>query len=344
MAEPAPLLRVEGIGVRFRALSWLGALARRVADPHVHAVIGATFAVRRAETLGIVGESGSGKTSLVRAVTGLVPMHTGNAWFEGRSILDRSAASRRVLRRQVGMMFQDPVASLSPRKTVRSLILEPFRIHREIRPASHGSASHGSASQARLDLEREARALMAMVGLPDGLLGAYPHQLSGGQARRVGMARALALRPKLIIADEPTAGLDVSVQGDVLNLMNELQAKLGLSYIVVTHNLPVIRHASERLAVMYLGRFVELGPTADLFARPLHPYTLALMNAVPQPDPDRRRAGGVLKGEVPSLLNRPKGCEFHPRCPLVRDRCRGDAPALREIAPGRSVACHFPID
>jgi oligopeptide/dipeptide ABC transporter ATP-binding protein len=326
MAEP-PLLRAEGVSVRFRALSRLGALLRRVPDPHVFAVHEASFALGRGETLGIVGESGSGKTSLIRALTGLVDLNAGNVWFEGASVLDRSEAGRRALRRQISMMFQDPVASLSPRKTVRSLVLEPFRIHGEAPP----------------DLEAEARALLAMVGLPAGLLGAYPHQLSGGQARRVGIARALALRPKLIVADEPTAGLDVSVQGEVLNLMNQLQADLGLSFIIVTHNLPVIRHASDRLAVMYLGRFVEEGPTGELFAAPRHPYTQALMRAVPQPDPDRRRGDRVLMGEVPSLLRRPSGCEFHPRCPVAQARCRIEPPALRAIALGRRVSCHFPI-
>jgi oligopeptide/dipeptide ABC transporter ATP-binding protein len=224
-------------------------------------------------------------------------------------------------------MFQDPVASLSPRKTVRSLLLEPFRIHRIPLP----------------EPETAVRRLLAMVGLHDGILGAYPHQLSGGQARRVGVARTLALNPDLIIADEPTAGLDVSVQGEVLNLMNDLQQRLGLTYVIVTHNLPVIRHVSDRLVIMYLGRIVEEGATPDVFAGPLHPYTRGLLTAVPQPDPDKRRDRVELEGEIPSLRQRPSGCEFHTRCPYVQPRCRSEAPALRALGGGRRVSCHFPL-
>jgi peptide/nickel transport system ATP-binding protein len=321
------LLEVEGARVRFRTLGPVRALVEGVRDPYIDAVMGVSFAVRAGETFGLVGESGSGKTTLVRAIIGLVDLSAGRIRFDGAEIVDRSDAAFRPIRRQVSLMFQDPQASLSPRKTVRSLVTEPFRIH----------------AMADRDLEAEAQALMRMVGLPAGLLDNYPHQLSGGQARRVGVARALALRPKLIIADEPTAGLDVSVQGEVLNLLNELQASLGLSYIIVTHNLPVIRHVSDRLAIMYLGRFVEEGPTADIFARPRHPYTLGLLGAVPQPDPDKRREQPALLGEVPSLFSRPRGCEFHGRCPFVQDRCRSEAPVLAETAPGRRVACHFPV-
>lgn len=321
------LLEVEGARVRFRTLGFLRALIEGVKDPYIDAVLDVSFAVRAGETFGLVGESGSGKTTLVRAVLGLVDLWSGRIRFDGNEIVDRSDAAFKPIRRQISLMFQDPQASLSPRKTVRSSITEPFIIH----------------DMADRDLEAEARELLGMVGLPVGLLDNYPHQLSGGQARRVGVARALALRPKLIIADEPTAGLDVSVQGEVLNLMNELQGRLGLSYVIVTHNLPVIRHVSDRLAIMYLGRFVEEGPTAAIFARPLHPYTLGLLGAVPQPDPDKRREEPGLMGEVPSLNNRPQGCEFHARCPYVRERCRVDAPVLAEIAPGRRAACHFPL-
>lgn len=326
MAETQHLLEVEGARVRFRTLGPLRALAEGVGDPFIDAVMNVSFALNKGETFGLVGESGSGKTTLVRAIVGLVDMQAGRVRFDGAEITDRSDAGLKPLRRHVSLMFQDPQASLSPRKTVRGLVTEPFHIH-------------GLAGR---DLEAEARSLMAMVGLPAGLLDNYPHQLSGGQARRVGVARALALRPKLIIADEPTAGLDVSVQGEVLNLMNELQASLGLSYVIVTHNLPVIRHVSDRLAIMYLGRFVEEGPTDQVFARPHHPYTVALLGAVPQPDPDKRRAQPALIGEVPSLRNRPSGCEFHTRCPFVQERCRAEAPALRAVEAGRRAACHFP--
>jgi len=179
--------------------------------------------------------------------------------------------------------------------------------------------------------------------LHEGFLGAYPHQLSGGQARRVGVARALALNPKMIIADEPTAGLDVSVQGEILNLMNRLQDELGLSYLVITHNLPVVRHISDRIAIMYLGRFVETGPTDEIFAEPAHPYTLGLLAAVPEPDPDKKRTEVELKGEVPSLRRRPSGCEFNTRCPFAQAKCRELAPAYVEIRPGRWASCHFPF-
>ncbi|MDE0046054.1 MAG: ABC transporter ATP-binding protein, partial [bacterium] len=190
---------------------------------------------------------------------------------------------------------------------------------------------------------RDARKLLNLVGLHEGFLGAYPHQLSGGQARRVGVARALALEPRLIIADEPTAGLDVSVQGEILNLMNRLQRELGLSYLIITHNLPVVRHVSDRLAIMYLGRFVETGDTDGIFASPAHPYTLGLLAAVPEPDPDKRRDKLELEGEIPSLMNRPRGCEFHTRCPFAREKCRSEAPVLRTVAPGRMASCHFPF-
>jgi peptide/nickel transport system ATP-binding protein len=230
----------------------------------------------------------------------------------------------------MAMMFQDPLASLSPRLTVQSLITEPFRIHR-------------LAARAPADLRDQARRLLAMVGLDPSFAARYPHQLSGGQARRVGVARALALSPKLVIADEPTAGLDVSVQGEILNLMNRLQRTHGLSYLVITHNLPVVRHISDRLAIMYMGRFVEQGATSTIFARPAHPYTEALLTATPVPDPDRRRPPPALHGEVPSLLNRPSGCEFHTRCPYAKERCRIDRPLPQLRPPGQTVRCHFPL-
>src|SRR5262245_3704493 len=322
----AELLALEDLRVRFRVMGLVRAWLEGNADPYIDAVIGAGFRVEEGATLGLVGESGSGKTTLARAILGLVPVQSGSIRLRGRELVGLREAEYRRVRRHLGLMFQDPLASLSPRKTVRSLLLEPFRIHHVALP----------------DPEAEARRLLAMVGLHDGFLGVYPHQLSGGQARRVGVARTLALRPDLIIADEPTAGLDVSVQGEVLNLMNELQAALGLSYIIVTHNLPVIRHVSDRLAIMYLGRFVEEGPTQAIFRAPFHPYTQALLAAVPEPDPDKPSRQVGLKGEIPSLSARPPGCEFHTRCPFVQDRCRAEAPALGDVAPGRRVSCHFP--
>jgi oligopeptide/dipeptide ABC transporter ATP-binding protein len=275
----------------------------------------------------LVGESGSGKTTLGRALIGLVEPSSGRIRFDGADRPGRSASAWKRWRRQMAMMFQDPVGSLSPRLAVRALVSEPLAIH-------------GAGSR---DLAAEAERLLALVGLPADFGGRFPHELSGGQARRVGVARALSLGPRLVIADEPTAGLDVSVQGEILNLMGRLQQELGLAYLLITHNLAIVRHVSDRLAVMYLGRLVETGPTDEIFARPAHPYTHALLAAQPQPDPDRRRLTVELSGEVPSLRNRPPACEFHTRCPFAQPVCREVAPELREIAPQRRVRCHFPL-
>ena len=323
----AELLEVENLVVRYRALGQVAALLRGVRDPFLDAVLEVSLALGTAQTLGIVGESGSGKSTLGRAIMGLVRPTAGTIVFNGRHPSGRSDGALRPWRRQMALMFQDPVASLSPRLTVKSLVTEPFRIH----------------GQARRDLDAEAVRLLRMVGLDPGFGARYPHQLSGGQARRVGVARALALSPKLIIADEPTSGLDVSVQGEVLNLMNRLQRQEGLAYIVITHNLPVVRHISDQLAIMYMGRFVEQGATRALFARPAHPYTEALLTATPVPDPDRRRPPPALRGEVPSLLNRPAGCEFHTRCPYAKERCRLERPLPQLRPPGQTVRCHFPL-
>ena len=299
----------------------------RARDPWVDAVLDVSLSLPEGRTFGLVGESGSGKTTLGRAVIGLVEPQEGQIRFRGEPAKHRSDRGLRPWRRQISMMFQDPVGSLSPRLTVRSLLLEPFRIHRE----------------PRRDLDREAARLLEMVGLSADFAGRYPHELSGGQARRVGVARALALNPLLIIADEPTAGLDVSVQGEILNLMATLQREIGLTYLLITHNLAVVRHVSDLLAIMYLGRFVETGPTETIFSRPAHPYTHGLLAAQPHPDPDRRRDKVELTGEVPSLRQRPSGCEFHTRCPFVQDRCRRERPEPRSLGAGRSVACHFPL-
>jgi peptide/nickel transport system ATP-binding protein len=324
----AELLAVKDLLVRFRTMGLFKALMKGVRDPHIDAVLRVSFGLKAGETFGLVGESGSGKTTLGRAINGLVRFQSGSVTFEGSELAGLGEGGFKAVRRNVSMMFQDPVASLSPRLTVRALLTEPFRIH---------GMKDG-------DLEGRARRLLDMVGLNESFFGRYPHELSGGQARRVGVARALSLSPKLIIADEPTAGLDVSVQGEVLNLMARLQRELGLTYLVITHNLPVIRHVSDRLAIMYLGRFVEVGRTEAIFRRPLHPYTKALIAAVPEPDPDRRRDIIKLEGEIPSLANRPKGCEFHTRCPFATSRCRAEAPEPRELETGHVVRCHFPLD
>ncbi|CAN5465848.1 ABC transporter ATP-binding protein [soil metagenome] len=286
-----------------------------------------SLTVDEGETLGIVGESGSGKTTLARAMTGLVARSGGDITFAGKAITGTRTHAFRHLRRETAMMFQDPVASLSPRLKIGMLVTEPFRIH-------------GIAIE---DRRAKAAELLSVVGLDPKFVDRYPHELSGGQARRAGVARALALRPKLVVADEPTAGLDVSIQGEVLNLMLALKEEFGLSYVIVTHNLAMIRHVSDRLAILYLGRVVEEGPTQQVFAAPAHPYTHSLVEAEPIPDPRMRRADLAIKGEVPSILNRPHGCEFHTRCPNAQERCRREAPVLAKIAEGHAVRCHFPL-
>lgn len=327
--EGEPLLNVEHLQVRFEIMGAIKAMlnGKSQDERHVDAVLDVSLHLRKGETLGLVGESGSGKTTLGRAVLGLLPTHKGSVTFDGQAMTGLPEATMRKLRQNMAMMFQDPIGSLSPRKTVRSLITEPFDLHRK----------------GKHDLEAEARRLCDMVNLPYSFLNRYPHELSGGQARRVGVARALALEPKLIIADEPTAGLDVSVQGEVLNLMRDLQSRQGLAYLIVTHNLPVVRHICDRLAIMYLGRIIEQGDGESIFENPAHPYTEALVHGIPQPDPDKRRELLSIEGEVPSLTSRPSGCEFHTRCKYAQDRCKVDRPEEQTLSDGRRVQCHFPL-
>ncbi len=287
---------------------------------------GISLVLNAGETFGLVGESGSGKTTLARAMLGLLPISSGWLEFEGQRLT--TAHSRTALRRRAAMMFQDAVASLSPRMTVGAALTEPFAIHR----------------QPLADPAAKAAELLSRVGLPAALAARYPHELSGGQARRVGAARALALNPALVIADEPTAGLDVSVQGEILNLMTDLKADLGLGLMIITHNLAMVRHVSDRIAILYLGRAMETGPTRAVFARPAHPYTRSLIAAEPQPDPRKRRADLAIRGEIPSVLRRPDGCAFHTRCNAVQDICRQHEPAMRDLSLGRRAACHFADD
>ena len=326
--ESEALLKVENLHVRFRNMGALRAALSGVENRFLDAVLDVSFTLGPAETLGLVGESGSGKTTLGRTILGLVKPYAGSVRFDDRELTKLSEAAFKPIRRDMAMMFQDPVGSLSPRQTVRALITEPYDIH-------------GLDGR---DLQTEAERLCDIVSLPRNLLSRYPHELSGGQARRVGVARALSLQPRLIIADEPTSGLDVSVQGEVLNLMSELQREHDLSYMIIAHNLPVVRHISDRLAVMYLGRIVEQGNCDAIFERPAHPYTEALVSGVPVPDPDKRRRLVSIEGEVPSLANRPSGCEFHTRCKYAQERCRIEAPEDRELAPGHHVRCHFPLN
>ncbi|MDW6023680.1 ABC transporter ATP-binding protein [Mesorhizobium sp. BAC0120] len=323
------LLSVRDLRVRFRRMSPLKALATQTSQPFIDAVCGVSFDIRRGETLGLVGESGSGKSTVARAIIGLRPPMSGSISFEGREITGLSPNERKLYLRRMAMMFQDPVGSLSPRLTVRSLLMEPFRIH--------GIKDRDAAA--------EAERLLGMVGLPADFGRRYPHQLSGGQARRVGVARALALNPDLIIADEPTAGLDVSVQGEVLNLLARLQDQLGIAILIITHNLNVVRHMTDRMAIMYLGRFVEVGSTERIFERPRHPYTEALLSANPQPDPDALLDRVEIRGEVPSLMRRPSGCEFHTRCRYARDICSRVFPEPSVDQDGsHSFNCHFPLE
>ncbi len=318
------LLEVRDVRIRFRFKGLFRALLDRGQDPYIEAVCGTSLTLEPGRTFALVGESGAGKTTLARAVVGLVTPHSGSIRYKGREVCGLKDRAFRPLRREIAMMFQDPVGCLSPRLTVRSIVSEPFRIH----------------GISGVDHDREADRLLDLVGLPSSFAGAYPYQLSGGQARRVGVARALALSPELIIADEPTAGLDVSVQGEVLNLLSRLQTELNISFLIITHNLAVVRHTSDRMAIMYLGRFVETGPTDEIFRHPRHPYTQALLSASPEPDPDAAKARIELRGEIPSLINRPTGCEFHPRCPKARPECKVGFPPRRTIGPEHEVFCH----
>ena len=320
-------LEVNNINVQFPLMGKVSAMIKGIKKRHVNAVIDASLKIEQGETLGLVGESGSGKTTLGRAILGLVKTKSGTANFEGVDLCTLPDNAFKPLRREMAMMFQDPVGSLSPRQTVRSLLTEPFKIH-----------------NISIDLDEEAKRLCDIVRLPENFLSRYPHELSGGQARRVGVARALSLNPKLIIADEPTAGLDVSVQGEILNLMNELQDEHGITYLIISHNLPVVRHISDKLAIMYLGRLVETGESTHIFKRPAHPYTEALVTGIPQPDPRKRRRLLSIEGEIPSLTNRPSGCEFHNRCKYAQEKCKNVTPKSQTLTDGRQVLCHFPLE
>jgi peptide/nickel transport system ATP-binding protein len=314
------LLEVNDLVVRYRTGTMLEHL-QRTSPTHVTVLAGVSLAIKERETLGLIGESGSGKTTLGRALLGLAPIESGSITLADVPVTRSKSQLWRDVRRNVGLMFQDPMAALDPRMTLGTSVTEPLAIHQ------------------KAGLEQRARAieLLEQVGLGGDFVDRYPHQISGGQARRITVARALALRPKLVVADEPTAGLDLSVQGELLNLLNDLQASLGLSFLLITHNLAVARHVTDRIAIMYLGRVIETGRTADIFARPAHPYTRALL--VSRGSTERAKP---LAGEVPSLRRRPAGCEFHTRCPIARDVCRTTMPAERLLTDGHVVRCHFP--
>ena len=313
------LFAIEGVSVDLPLVAGLAAWLPG-GGPKLNLLEDVSLEIGAGEIVGLVGESGSGKTTLARAMLGLTPISGGTLRFQGAALGPKGSFT--ALRRHAAMMFQDPIASLSPQMRVGALLTEPYAIH--------GIANRRSAAD-----------LLAEVGLSPQLATRFPGELSGGQARRVCLARALALEPALVVADEPTAGLDVSVQGEVLNLMTGLRASRNLGLFIISHNLAMLRHVSDRIAILYLGRMVEQGPTAAVFAAPLHPYTGSLIASEPQPDPRRRRADLAIRGEIPSVLHRPKGCVFHTRCPKAADICRSTKPEMRQLAPDRLVRCHL---
>lgn len=324
MSEQRPLVQASHVSVEFPVKG--GFFGRQVGV--VHAVTDVSLDIREGETLGLVGESGSGKTTLGRALLKLVSTAAGRIEFEGHDISRLSPSQVRPLRQDMQMIFQDPFGSLDPRMTVYQIVSEPL-------------INYGKGS--KRDQREMVAELLRTVGLNPGHINRYPHEFSGGQRQRVGIARALALRPKLIVADEPVSALDVSIQAQVLNLLEQLQTEFGLTYLFVAHNLSVVRHISDRVAVMYLGHIVELADSDDLYATPLHPYTQALMSAIPLADPIRERQKHriILKGDIPSPVNPPAACPFHTRCFKAQPVCSEVAPAFEEKRPGHWAACHF---
>ncbi|MBB5958946.1 peptide/nickel transport system ATP-binding protein [Saccharothrix tamanrassetensis] len=324
------LMSVQGIKVHFPIKR--GLLLDRTVG-HVYAVDGVDLGVRRGETYGLVGESGCGKSTLGRAILRLTEPTAGRVVFDGTDLSTLKGESLRTMRRRMQMVFQDPMSSLDPRQSVESILVEGLRAH----DLDKGKESTG----------KRLRELLTAVGLASTSLRKYPHEFSGGQRQRIGIARALTVEPDLIIADEPVSALDVSVQAQVVNLLEELQDQFGLTYLVIAHDLAVVRHISDRVGVMYLGGLVEEASSDDLYAEPLHPYTRALLSAIPVPDPlvEDRRERILLKGDLPSPANPPTGCRFHTRCPWKQEtKCSTERPELREVLPGHRVACHWAED
>jgi oligopeptide transport system ATP-binding protein len=320
-----PILRVEDLKVHFPVTKGI-LIQRRVAT--VKAVDGVSFTIRRGETLGLVGESGSGKSTTGLAVLRMLTPTAGRIVFEGQDIAPHRGAELLAVRRRMQMVYQDPYGSLNPRMTIRSIVEEPLAVH--------GLDGDRAATRDKV------AALIASVGLLPDMADRYPHEFSGGQRQRIGIARALALEPSLLIADEPVSALDVSIQAQVINLFMDLQERLGLTYLFIAHDLAVVRHISTRIAVMYLGRIVEIASARDLYDSPLHPYTEALLSAVPIPDPTAKRQRIRLQGDVPNPIRPPPGCHFHTRCPIRElPLCSTERPELRQSAAGHWVACHL---
>jgi oligopeptide transport system ATP-binding protein len=322
----APLLEVSHLVKHFPIVS--GVLIDREVG-RVRAVDDVSLTLNEGETLGLVGESGCGKSTLCRTILQLIDPTSGSVRFEGREIAGASRRELRPLRRRMQMIFQDPYASLNPRKRVGQIVGDPLRLH-------------GVASGA--ELRRQVQELLERVGLSTEHYNRFPHEFSGGQRQRIGIARALALKPKLIVADEPVSALDVSIQAQIINLLDDLQDEFGLTYIFVAHDLGVVRHVSDRIAVMYLGKIVETGPAAEIYTNPVHPYTVALLAAVPIPDPrlNAAREPLIIEGDVPSPADPPPACRFHTRCPWATEVCREVEPPLRDFGQGRVAACHHP--
>jgi oligopeptide/dipeptide ABC transporter ATP-binding protein len=317
-----PILRVAGLAKDFP----VGHRMFGGPEHRLRAVDSVTLEVAPGETLGIVGESGCGKTTLGRLVLRLLEPSEGSIEFEGLDITHLTEREMRPIRRHLQVVFQDPYSSLNPRMQVQDIIGEPL----------------GNFGYSPQQIAERVAAVMEIVGLPADYMSRHPHAFSGGQRQRIGIARALALKPRLIVCDEAVSALDVSIQAQILNLMVDIQRQFGLSMVFISHNLGVVRHVSHRIAVMYLGQVVELADEDDLFSTPLHPYTHALISAVPEPDPDSVSAHVPLRGEIPSPVNPPSGCYFHTRCPIAQDRCRVDLPDISQSSSGRQVRCHFP--
>jgi peptide/nickel transport system ATP-binding protein len=323
-AMSAPLLKARNVSKQFK----VGNSILPGGNTIVHAVDNVSLDVWRGETLGLVGESGCGKSTLGRCLVRLYEVTAGRIEFEGNDISTAGTRALRPIRQRMQMVFQDPYSSLNPRRRVADLLAEPLKVH---------------GKRSRAEIKERVAELMRLVELQPDHLNRFPHEFSGGQRQRIGIARAIALEPSLVVADEPVSALDVSIQAQIVNLFADLQERLGLTYVFIAHDLSVVRQVSTRTAVMYLGSIVESGPTEEIFNAPRHPYSEALISAVPVADIGKRRERIVLQGDVPSPINPPSGCRFHPRCRYATERCRMERPKLAEIEPGRLVACHHPV-